>query len=184
MAKQNNFSKVPEVTLIFWLMKIIATTLGETGGDAVSMSMNLGYLVGTGILVFGVLLAAIAAAHYWTNISHTMLFWAAFILTRPLSSVVSLCRDRAMSDVTFWDANTLSLIQCISARLHLRHQSQRAARLLHSPGTEDPKNTGASPGSCAPVLRSCGRAGPLQSSVKRRHIQPEWTVWLHQEVCR
>jgi uncharacterized membrane-anchored protein len=42
-------SKVPEVTLMFWIIKIAATTLGETGGDAVSMSMNLGYLVGTAI---------------------------------------------------------------------------------------------------------------------------------------
>ena len=47
--KQDVLSKVPEVTLIFWIIKILATTLGETGGDAVSMSMNLGYLVGTGI---------------------------------------------------------------------------------------------------------------------------------------
>lgn len=42
-------AKVPEVTLIFWLIKILATTLGETGGDAVSMSMNLGYLLSTAI---------------------------------------------------------------------------------------------------------------------------------------
>lgn len=42
-------TKVPEVTLLFWVIKIAATTLGETGGDAVSMSMNLGYLLGTGI---------------------------------------------------------------------------------------------------------------------------------------
>ena len=41
------FGKVPEVTFIFWLIKIAATTLGETGGDAVSMSMNLGYLLST-----------------------------------------------------------------------------------------------------------------------------------------
>lgn len=44
---ENTLAKVPEVTLGFWLIKIAATTLGETGGDAVSMSMNLGYLVGT-----------------------------------------------------------------------------------------------------------------------------------------
>jgi len=51
-AKDNKthvLSKVPEVTLLFWIIKIAATTLGETGGDMVSMSMNLGYLVGTGI---------------------------------------------------------------------------------------------------------------------------------------
>ena len=44
---EQTLSKVPEVTLIFWTIKILATTLGETGGDAVSMSINLGYLVGT-----------------------------------------------------------------------------------------------------------------------------------------
>ena len=42
-------SKIPEVTLVFWIIKIAATTLGETAGDAVTMSMNLGYLVGTAI---------------------------------------------------------------------------------------------------------------------------------------
>ena len=47
---EHALAKVPEVTLGFWLIKIAATTLGETGGDAVSMSMNLGYLVGTAIL--------------------------------------------------------------------------------------------------------------------------------------
>ena len=47
-------SKLPEVTLVFWIIKIAATTLGETGGDAVTMSMRLGYLVGT--LIFAVAL--------------------------------------------------------------------------------------------------------------------------------
>ena len=46
--KEHPLAKVPEVTLGFWIIKIAATTLGETGGDAVSMSMNLGYLVGNG----------------------------------------------------------------------------------------------------------------------------------------
>ncbi len=208
-------SKVPEVTLIFWIIKILATTLGETGGDTVSMSMNLGYLVGTaifavifliavaiqilakkfhpliywttivatttvgttladfadrslgigyaggsaillcllgaslfiwkrtmgsvavdtvsspkaemfywvtimfsqtlgtalgdwtadtagvgyggGIVVFGSLLAVIAAAYLWTKISHTVLFWAAFILTRPLGAVVGDFLDKPVA---------------------------------------------------------------------------------------
>jgi len=49
MNKQFNDAliKVPQLTIGFWIIKILATTLGETGGDAVSMSMNLGYLVGT-----------------------------------------------------------------------------------------------------------------------------------------
>ena len=209
------FSKVPEVTLIFWILKILATTLGETGGDAVSMSMNLGYLVGTGIfaviflvavivqvsaakfhpvtywitivatttvgttladfadrslgigytggtailltlllaslflwyrtlgsvavdtvsspksegfywmtimfsqtlgtalgdwtadtealgygggiIVFGTLLATLAAAYYWTKLSHVLLFWAAFILTRPLGAVVGDFLDKPLN---------------------------------------------------------------------------------------
>jgi uncharacterized membrane-anchored protein len=44
-------SKVPEVTLGFWIIKILATTLGETGGDAVSMSMHLGYAIGSAIFI-------------------------------------------------------------------------------------------------------------------------------------
>jgi uncharacterized membrane-anchored protein len=205
-------SKVPEVTLMFWIIKIAATTLGETGGDAVSMSMNLGYLIATGIFaavfivavgiqiatrrfhpsaywitiiatttvgttladlatrslgigysggsalllallvaslavwyrtmgtvsvasvstpraevfywvtimfsqtlgtalgdwtadtaglgylgaaaVFGALLLLVAAAYFWTTISHTALFWAAFVLTRPLGAVVGDLLDK------------------------------------------------------------------------------------------
>jgi uncharacterized membrane-anchored protein len=208
-------SKIPEVTLIFWIIKIAATTLGETGGDTVSMSMNLGYLVGSAIfaaifivavtaqisatrfrpwlywstiiattmvgttladfadrslgigytggssllftllmaslalwywslgsvsihtvsspraeifywitimfsqtlgtalgdwtadtanlgytgaaVVFGLLLAMVAAAFFWTRISRTVLFWAAFILTRPLGAVVGDFLDKPVS---------------------------------------------------------------------------------------
>ena len=52
-----SLSKVPELTLMFWVLKILATTLGETGGDAVSMSLNLGYLVSTGIFAVPFLIA-------------------------------------------------------------------------------------------------------------------------------
>ena len=212
---ERTVSKVPEVTLVFWIIKIAATTLGETGGDAVSMSMNLGYLVATaifaaifliavvaqirakgflpflywatiiatttvgttladfadrslgigyaggssllfalliaslaiwyrslgtisvdtvsspkaemfywvtimfsqtlgtalgdwtadtaglgyvgGAMVFGALLALIVAAYYWTTISRTLLFWGAFILTRPLGAVVGDFLDKPLS---------------------------------------------------------------------------------------
>jgi uncharacterized membrane-anchored protein len=63
-AKQQ-FAKVPELTLLFWILKIAATTLGETGGDAVSMSMNLGYLVGTAI--FGVIFLVAVAVELKTT---------------------------------------------------------------------------------------------------------------------
>lgn len=77
---------------MFWEVKILATTLGETGGDAVSMSMGLGY--DGAALLFGVLLALVGAGYYWTRISHTILFWAAFVLTRPLGAVVGDFLDK------------------------------------------------------------------------------------------
>src|ERR1700710_1453243 len=178
-------SKVPEVTLVFWIIKVLATTLGETGGDAVSMSMNLGYAVSSfifigifavavvaqmaakkfhpflywlvviatttagttmaafcdsvacnavyapniepfycvpppfpqtlgtalgdwmadtnglgyegGALLFTVGLAVVGAAYYFNNISRTLLFWTAFILTRPLGATLGGFVDRTQS---------------------------------------------------------------------------------------
>ena len=60
LTEETALSKVPEVTLLFWVIKIAATTLGETGGDAVSMSMQLGYLTATAIFA-GVFVVAVAA---------------------------------------------------------------------------------------------------------------------------
>ena len=72
-------SKVPEVTLVFWVIKIAATTLGETGGDAVSMSMNLGYLLGTAI--FAVLFALAVSAQIAAARFRPMLYWTTIIAT-------------------------------------------------------------------------------------------------------
>jgi uncharacterized membrane-anchored protein len=206
-SRQIAMNKVPEVTLTFWIIKIAATTLGETGGDTVTMTMNLGYLVGTviflsalaamvtwqtlakktivasttagttiadfadrslgigyaggsllllasvlaslaawywsegslsvktvntprvetfywvtitfsqtlgtalgdwaadvglgyegGVFVFAAGLAVIAAAYYFTKISHVMLFWMAFILTRPFGATAGDFFDKPISD--------------------------------------------------------------------------------------
>src|SRR5580698_1363076 len=181
MNQDGERSKVPGVTLVFWIIKILATTLGETGGDAVSMSMDLGYAVSSfifigifvvavtaqisakafhpwlywlvviatttagttmadfadrslgigypggasllilfsqtlgtalgdwmadsnglgyqgGALVFAAGLAVIAAAYFWTSISRTLLFWAAFILTRPLGATLGDWLDKPVQD--------------------------------------------------------------------------------------
>ncbi|MDE2428354.1 MAG: hypothetical protein KGM99_06475 [Burkholderiales bacterium] len=243
-------SKVPEVTLVFWIIKIAATTLGETGGDAVSMSMNLGYLIGTaifsvlflvavfaqmkartfrpllywatiiatttvgttladfadrslgigyaggtillmtllfgslliwhrslgaisvstvsspkaemfywvtimfsqtlgtalgdwtadtadlgyggGAIVFSTLLAVVVAAYYWTKLSHTMLFWAAFILTRPLGAVVGDFLDKPLNEgglaLSRYSASAALLAFMLIAILLFK---QRAARISH-----------------------------------------------------
>ena len=69
---EDSFSKVPEVTLIFWIIKIVATTLGESGGDAVSMSMNLGYLVGTAI--FGIIFIVAVATQIKAKDFHPLFY--------------------------------------------------------------------------------------------------------------
>jgi uncharacterized membrane-anchored protein len=71
---KEGLSKVPEVTLVFWLIKIVATTLGETGGDAVSMSMNLGYAIASGIFIAVFLLAVFAQIS--VKAFHPFLYWA------------------------------------------------------------------------------------------------------------
>lgn len=87
-------AKVPEVTLGFWLVKIAATTLGETGGDAVSMSMNLGYLVGTGI--FAVIFLAAVAAQIKSKSFHPLLYWTTIIATTTVGTTMADFADRSL----------------------------------------------------------------------------------------
>uniref|UniRef100_Q47DP6 Membrane-anchored protein n=1 Tax=Dechloromonas aromatica (strain RCB) TaxID=159087 RepID=Q47DP6_DECAR len=250
ISAEKALSKVPEVTLVFWIIKIAATTLGETGGDAVSMSMNLGYLIGTvifaavflaavfaqikaktfqpflywttiiatttvgttladyadrslgigyaggstllmallfgslfiwhrtlgsvsvstvssskaemfywvtimfsqtlgtalgdwtadtaglgytgGAIVFSGLLALVVAAYYWTNVSRTLLFWAAFILTRPLGAVVGDFLDKPLSAgglaLSRYSASAALFAFILTSILLFK---QRAARTAH-----------------------------------------------------
>jgi uncharacterized membrane-anchored protein len=87
-------SKVPAVTLLFWLIKIAATTLGETGGDAVSMSMNLGYLAATAIfaLIFLIAVAAQIAARRF----HALLYWITIIATTTVGTTLADFADRSL----------------------------------------------------------------------------------------
>lgn len=87
-------AKVPALTLGFWIIKILATTLGETGGDAVTMSMNLGYLVGTGILMvlfIGAVLAQIQAQRF-----HPFLYWATIIASTTVGTTLADYATRSM----------------------------------------------------------------------------------------
>ena len=87
-------SKVPEVTIGFWIIKILATTLGETGGDAVTMSMNLGYAIGSfiflGIFVVAVI-AQIAAKKF-----HPFLYWITIVATTTLGTTMADYVDRSL----------------------------------------------------------------------------------------
>jgi uncharacterized membrane-anchored protein len=94
MGKQEILSKVPEVTLIFWIIKILATTLGETGGDAVTMSMHLGYLVGTAIFaaIFIVAVMVQVAAKKF----HPVIYWTTIIATTTVGTTLADFADRSL----------------------------------------------------------------------------------------
>ena len=87
-------SKVPEITLIFWIIKIAATTLGETGGDAVSMSLNFGYLASTGLFAVVFLLAV--GAQIAADRFHPLLYWTTIIATTTVGTTLADFADRSL----------------------------------------------------------------------------------------
>jgi uncharacterized membrane-anchored protein len=93
-STERGLAKVPEVTLGFWLVKIVATTLGETGGDAVSMSMNLGYLIGTCIFAAIFLVAVIAQIK--AKGFHPFLYWTTIIATTTVGTTMADFADRSL----------------------------------------------------------------------------------------
>src|SRR5574338_532310 len=92
-SRADGTTKVPEVTLVFWLIKIAATTLGETAGDAVSMSMNLGYLISTGI--FALLLLAAVGLQIRAPRFHPVLYWLTIIATTTVGTTLADFADRS-----------------------------------------------------------------------------------------
>ncbi|HQR50807.1 MAG TPA: hypothetical protein PKW44_04130 [Methylophilaceae bacterium] len=92
--QQEVFSKVPAITLGFWIIKILATTLGETGGDMVSMSMGFGYLASTGMFAILFLIAVIAQVR--AEKFHPTLYWAAIIATTTVGTTLADFMDRSL----------------------------------------------------------------------------------------
>ena len=100
--------KVPEVTLGFWIIKIAATTLGETAGDAVTMSMNLGYLVGS--LIFAALFIVAVAAQIRAKRFHPFLFWAVIVATTTFGTTLADFFDRSLGIGYVGGASTLFVL--------------------------------------------------------------------------
>ena len=88
------WAKVPQVTLGFWIVKILATTLGETGGDAVTMSLGLGYLAGTAI--FAVLFIAAACAQVRAPRFNRWLYWATIVASTTVGTTLADFADRSL----------------------------------------------------------------------------------------
>jgi len=87
-------SKVPEVTLVFWIIKIVATTLGETGGDTVTMTLHWGYLAGTAL--FFVALVALVGAQIVAKKFHPSLYWAAIVASTTFGTTMADFVDRSL----------------------------------------------------------------------------------------
>ena len=95
MTNQDHaLSKVPEVVLGFWIIKILATTLGEVGGDAVTMSMNLGYLVGT--CIFAAIFAAFVYIQVRERRFDPWLYWATIIASTTVGTTLADFADRSL----------------------------------------------------------------------------------------
>ncbi len=94
MGERSALSKVPGVTLGFWIIKILATTLGETGGDTVSMTMNLGYLTGTGIFLAA--LVVLVVAQIMAKAFNPWLYWATIIASTTAGTTMADFATRSL----------------------------------------------------------------------------------------
>jgi uncharacterized membrane-anchored protein len=113
-------TKVPEVTLGFWIIKILATTLGETGGDTVTMTMNFGYLAGTAI--FLIALVILVALQIAAKKFHPFLYWATIVASTTVGTTMADFADRSLG--IGYAGGSIILLSCVLAVLGLWHRSE------------------------------------------------------------
>ncbi len=131
---QEVFSKAPEVTLIFWIIKILATTLGETGGDAVSMSMNLGYLVST--VIFASLFMVSVFAQVAAQKFHPTLYWITIIATTMVGTTLADFADRSLGIGYLGGSLIMSALLMASLFIWYRTTGSVAVDTVSSPKSE------------------------------------------------
>jgi len=105
-------SKVPAVTLGFWVVKIVATTLGETGGDAITMTLDLGYLVGTAI--FAAIFVAVVTAQIAAVRFHAALYWAVIVATTTVGTTLADFCDRSLG-IGYVGGSTILFVAVMAA---------------------------------------------------------------------
>lgn len=129
-SRSLDLSKVPEVTLLFWIIKIAATTLGETGGDAVSMSMHLGYLIGTAI--FGVIFVVFVFTQIKATRFHPFLYWATIIATTTVGTTLADFATRSLGIGYFGGSTLLLALLLLSMIIWFRDLGTLAVESIHS----------------------------------------------------
>ena len=130
----NALGKVPEVTLLFWITKILATTLGETGGDAVSMSMGLGYVVATGI--FAVVFAMAVVLQIRARRFSPGLYWLTIVATTTVGTTLADFADRSLGIGYAGGASLLLALLLASIYVWYRSQGSIAVSTVASPKVE------------------------------------------------
>lgn len=119
-SQKSNLSKVPAITIGFWIIKIVATTLGEVGGNAVTLTMGLGYLVGT--LIFGALLLVTVTAQIRAKHFNSFLYWTAITATTLAGTTLADFVDRSLG--IGYLGGSLTLFTLVLVTLGLWHRSQ------------------------------------------------------------
>jgi uncharacterized membrane-anchored protein len=127
-------SKVPEVTLVFWVIKILATTLGETGGDAASMSLDLGYAVSSFIFI-GIFVVAVIA-QISAKAFHPWLYWLVVIATTTAGTTMADFADRSLGIGYPGGASLLFLLLMISLLVWYRSAGTISVNTVATPKIE------------------------------------------------
>jgi uncharacterized membrane-anchored protein len=127
-------SKVPEVTLIFWFIKVLATTLGETGGDAVSMSMNLGYALGSAIFI-GLFLIAVAT-QIKARKFHPFLYWFVVVATTTAGTTMADFADRSLGIGYPGGSSLLFVLLMVSLFVWYRSEGSISVNTVSTPRVE------------------------------------------------
>ena len=131
---QKTLSKVPEVTLLFWIIKIIATTLGETGGDVLSMSMDLGYLISS--FIFAAIFAVAVIAQMKAKEFNQFIYWITIIATTTLGTTLADFATRSLG--IGYAGGTVLLLSLLAASLFIWYRSAGSISVntINTPKTE------------------------------------------------
>ena len=133
-SAQAVLSKVPEVTLAFWIIKIAATTLGETGGDSVTMTLNWGYLAGTALFLG--LLVALVAAQIAAKKFHAALYWATIVASTTFGTTMADFADRSLGIGYTGGSALLLLSLMIALGLWYRSEGTISVNTVSTPRVE------------------------------------------------